>query len=198
MQEQNRVQAPHQDKVIVQSSQRVIKALEKEMTRLKLQIRAHLKAHEDLHQDAQLLQSIPGIGEITAWDILAEMPDVSEFANAQSAAAYAGLAPREHKSGSSVRRPTHLSKRGNSRLRKALYFPAVTALTWNPLVRAHYLRLVAQGKPKMVALAACMRKLLMICFGVLKHKKPFDAAYQNPRKAPKTPPDEALKNALLA
>ena len=74
-------------------------------------------------------RGIGGIGEITAWDILAEMPDVAEFDSAQSAAAYAGLAPREQKSGSSVRKPTHLSKHGNSRLRKAFYFPAVSAIT---------------------------------------------------------------------
>jgi len=70
---------------------------------------------------------------------------------------------------------TTLSKRGNRRLRKAFYFPAVTGMQWNPLVKAHYERLREKGKPKMVALAACMRKLLMICHGVLKHQKPFDA-----------------------
>jgi transposase len=179
VQEKNRLQAPGQDKAILASGKRVIAALEKEMLRLKVAIRTHVKAHEHLQRDSKLLQSIPGIGEITAWDILAEMPDVNEFESAQSVAAYAGLAPREHKSGSSVRKPTHLSKRGNSRLRKAFYFPAVSAITWNPLVKAHYQRLVAQGKPKMVALAACMRKLLMICYGVLKHQKPFDEQWQN-------------------
>ena len=67
------------------------------------------------------------------------------------------------------------TQRGNRRLRKAFYFPAVTGMQWNPLVKAHYERLREKGKPKMVALAACMRKLLMICYGVLKHQKPFDA-----------------------
>jgi transposase len=77
-----------------------------------------------------------------------------------------------------VRKQTTLSKRGNSRLRKAFYFPAVSAMTWNPLIKAHYERLRGKGKPKMVALAACMRKLLMICYGVLKHQKPFDAQWE--------------------
>ena len=104
------------------------------------------------------------------------MPDVTEFDSAQSAAAYAGLAPREQRSGSSVRKATTLSKRGNSRLRKAFYFPAVSAMRWNPLVKAHYKRIREKGKFKMVALAARTRKLLMICYGVLKHQKPFDAS----------------------
>jgi len=190
-QEKNRLAAPNQGKVVLASSKRVVAALEKEMLRLKREVRAHVKAHEDLHRDSKLLQSVPGIGEITSWDILAEMPDVQEFESAQSVAAYAGLAPREQRSGSSVRKATALSKRGNSRLRKAFYFPAVTAMQWNPPVKAHYERLRAAGKPKMVALAACMRKLLMICYGVLKHQKPFDAQWlSQPQKCPCARPGE--------
>jgi transposase len=178
-QEKNRAQAPGQCKAVLQSSKRVVSALEKELLRLKREVRAHVKAHDDLQRDSKLLQTIPGIGEITSWDILAEMPDVQEFDSAQSVAAYAGLAPREVRSGSSVRKQTTLSKRGNSRLRKAFYFPAVTALTWNPLIKSHYEKLRGKGKPKMVALAACMRKMLLICYGVLKHQKPFDEKWEN-------------------
>ena len=178
-QEKNRAQAPGQSKAVMASSKRVVAALEKELLRLKREVRAHVKAHEELQRDSRLLQSVPGVGEITSWDILAEMPDVEEFDSAQSVAAYAGLAPREQRSGSSVRKVTTLSKRGNRRLRKAFYFPAVSAMQWNPLVKAHYQRLRDKGKPKMVALAACMRKLLMICYGVLKHQKPFDAQWSS-------------------
>jgi len=178
-QEKNRAQAPGQSKAVLASNKRVVAALEKELLRLRQEVRAHVKAHEALQRDAKLLQTIPGIGEITAWDILAEMPAVHEFDSAQSVAAYAGLAPREQRSGSSVRKATTLSKRGNSRLRKAFYFPAVSAMQWNPLVKAHYERLRERGKPKMVALAACMRKLLMICYGVLKHQMPFDPAWMS-------------------
>jgi len=184
-QEKNRAQTPGQGKAVMASNKRVVVALERELLRLKREVRAHVKAHENLYRDSKLLQSVPGIGEITSWDILAEMPDVEEFESAQSVAAYAGLAPREQRSGSSVRKATTLSKRGNSRLRKAFYFPAVSAMQWNPLVKAHYQRLREKGKPKMVALAACMRKLLMICYGVLKHQKPFDAQWLS--QSPKTP-----------
>ncbi len=77
-----------------------------------------------------------------------------------------------------MRKQTRLSKQGNSRLRRAFTFPAVTALTWNPLIKAFYTRLRENGKGKMVALAACMRKMAMIAYGVLKHQKPFDPAHQ--------------------
>ena len=93
-------------------------------------------------------------------------------------AAYAGLCPREHQSGSSVRKRTRLSKQGNSHLRKALYFPAVSAVQWNAPVKAHYERMREKGKGKMVALGAAMRKLLMICYGVLKSRQKFDPKWQ--------------------
>jgi transposase len=179
VQEKNRLQAPGQPAAVVQSLESSIAFLESETKRLQKQIRDHINQNPDLKRDSKLLQSIPGVGELTAWDILAELPDVSQFDSAQSVAAYAGLAPREHQSGKSVRKQTRLSKQGNTRLRRALYFPAVTALTWNPLVKAHYLRLREAGKGKMVALAACMRKMLMIIYGVLKHQKPFDPAWNS-------------------
>ena len=143
------------------------------MARLEQQIKTHIDQHPGLKGDQDLLLSIPGVGEKTARWLLAELPDVSQFASAQAAAAYAGLAPREYRSGTSVKRATRLTKRGNSRLRKALYFPAITAARHNPLVQALYDRLMAAGRPRMVAVCAAMRKLLMLCYGVLKHRQKF-------------------------
>lgn len=187
-QEKNRFQVPSQPKAVLTSIKGIVRCLEKEVERLKKQIREHFNSHDKLQQDAQLLQSIPGIGEITAWDILSELPDIDQFDSAQAVAAYAGLSPREHRSGSSVFKKTRLSKQGNARLRKAMYFPAVNALTWNPLVKAHYERLVAAGKIRMVALAAAMRKMLMLCYGVLKHQQPFQEDWQTQSKTPSTDP----------
>ena len=102
---------------------------------------------------------------------------------AQSAAAYCGLSPREFTSGTSVRKKTRLSKAGNPRLRKALFLPTQTAVRFNPLLRGFFARLVAAGKPKMQAAGACMRKLVMRCYGVLKNRTPFDAEWAS-KKAP--------------
>ena len=96
--------------------------------------------------------------------------------SAKSAAAYSGLAPCEYRSGTSVRRQTHLSKRGNVHLRRALYMPAMAAARFNPAVKAIYDRLIEKGRPRMVALGAAMRKLLMIAYGVLKSRKEFEYA----------------------
>jgi transposase len=91
--------------------------------------------------------------------------------------AYAGLNPRLHQSGTSINRITSISKISNAVLRSALYMPAMSAIRYNRAIVALVTRLKAQGrlKPKQIVVAA-MRKLLVLCFGVLKTGKPFDAA----------------------
>ncbi len=105
-----------------------------------------------------------------------------QFDSAQAVAAFAGLAPQECRSGSSVRKRTRLSKQGPPALRKALYWPAIVACRCNPLIKTLYERLRAAGKSKMVTIGAAMRKLLMIAYGVLKSRTEFTT---EPRK--KTP-----------
>ncbi len=105
------------------------------------------------------------------------MGDITHFDNARQVAAFAGLVPRIRESGSSVRGHSRLSKVGSSRLRKSLYFPAITALRFNPLIKVFGLRLSAQGKPKMLIIGAAMRKLLHLAYGVLKSKRPFDPTF---------------------
>jgi transposase len=151
--------------------------LERDADRLQCQAEDLIAASATLRADRNLLQSIPGVGAVTAQALLAELPEPGQFASAQQAAAYAGLAPRQYRSGTSVRKRTRLSKAGNARLRKALYLPALTALRFNPLLKAFFERLVAAGKARMVAVGACMRKLLMIAYGVLKNRTPFDPSW---------------------
>jgi len=182
VQEQNRLQAPGLPQLVRTSLRKSIGFLKAEVKRLQKHIQQHIDNYPGLKADKELLLSIPGIGETTAHELLGEMPDVTQFASAQAMAAYAGLCPREHQSGSSVRKRTRLSKQGNSHLRRALYFPAVSAMQWNPPVKAHYQRLREKGKGKMVALGAAMRKLLMIAYGVLKSRQPFDPQWQQKRQ----------------
>jgi transposase len=139
-----------------------------------------IAASARLREDRALLQSIPGVGATTAQAIPAELPAVGQVPSAE-AAAFAGLAPRQHQSGTTVRKRARLSKAGNARLRKALYLPALTAIQSNPLLKALDERLTAAGKAKMAAVGACMRKLLMISYGVLKNRAPFDPSWGSKR-----------------
>lgn len=147
-------------------------------------IRTHINNHPTLKQQSDLLDSIPGIGEATAATLLAEITDITQYSSARQVAAYAGLVPRERQSGSSVRGRTRLSKIGNARLRKALYFPAITALRCSPFFQAWAKGLRERGKCKMSVIGAAMRKLIHLAYGVLKTGKPFDPVWvQNAKSA---------------
>jgi transposase len=173
--EKGRLDAPTLTPAARRSVARVVKLLAKAADRMQADADALIAATPSLRADRDLLVSIPGVGPQTASTVLAELPPRDRVPTAQSAAAYAGLAPREFRSGTSVRKKTRLSKAGNARLRTALYLPTLTAIRFNPTLRGFFVRLVeGGGKPKMQAVGACMRKLLMICYGVLKTRTPFD------------------------
>jgi len=172
--EKARLDAPLLTPAARKSVARVIKLLGKEADAMQAAADALIAASPVLAADRDLLASIPGVGTQTASTVLVELPALDRVPSAQAAAAYCGPSPREFTSGSSVRGRTRLSKSGNARLRKALYLPTLTAIRFNPLLKGFFDRLVAAGKPKMQAVGACMRKLVMICYGVLKNRTPFD------------------------
>lgn len=149
--------------------------LDAEMERTTKLIREHINNHPDLCEQRELLVSIPGIGEVTAATLLAEIGDIKVYDSARQVAAFAGLTPRRYESGKTVRGRTRLSKVGTPRLRKALYFPALTALRFNPTIKAWSEGLSQRGKSRMVIIGAAMRKLIHIAYGVLKSGCPFDA-----------------------
>lgn len=172
--EKARLVAPLLTPAARRSVARVVKLLGREADAMQAAADALIAATPALAADRDLLASIPGVGTQTASTVLAELPALDRVPSAQAAAAYCGLAPREFKSGSSVRGRTRLSKAGNARLRTALYLPTLTAVRFNPVLAGFFSRLVAAGKPKMQAVGACMRKLVMICYGVLRNRTPFD------------------------
>lgn len=171
MENNRRETAPASVRVSIEA---VLSVLDQQITQTQQAIKDHMDQNPTLKGQRDLLVSIPGIADTTAAAILSELLDVSQFTEARQVAAFAGLVPRLHQSGSSVRGHSSLSKVGSPRLRKSLYFPAMAALRFNPAVRALGERMKASGKCKMVILGAAMRKLLCIAFGVLKSGKPFD------------------------
>jgi transposase len=177
IQQENNRQEVAPTEAVHSSIEEHIQFLETAIVKTKELIRDHMNQHPGLKSQRDLLTSIPGIGEQTAASILAEIGSISGFETARQLAAYSGLTPKERISGTSVRGRTRLSRVGNSRLRKALFMPALTATRCNPIVRDLWQRLISRGKVKMVIVGAAMRKLLHLVFGVLKSGKPFDSHY---------------------
>jgi len=164
-------------KTVIKSLRKLVAQLDAEIKRTEQQINDHVERHPDLKQQCQLLESIPGIGKRTATRLLAEIEDISQYKSARQVAAYAGVTPRNYRSGTK-RGQTRLSKTGNARVRKALFLPAMVAKRHNPLVRSFCQRLARHGKNKMQLVGAAMRKLIHIAFGVLKSGKVFDPDHE--------------------
>lgn len=179
LQYSNRLESSGKLSDVMESVQGFIKAIDQQIAHTQELINKHYDKHPDLRNRRDLLSSIPGIGEKTATVLLSEVANWDSYDSARQLAAYAGLTPKQHESGTSVRGRSRLSKIGNARLRRALYLPAVVARKFNPIIHALSDRLTERGKAKMVIVGAAMRKLLHLAFGVLKSGKPFDPFYSS-------------------
>jgi transposase len=134
--------------VVTASIREVIATLDEQIAQVEQKIRQHFNDHPDLKRRRDLLTSIPGIGDTTAGSILSEIPHLDRFESAKAVAAFAGLSPRERRSGTSIHGRPRMCKTGNARIRKALYMPAMVALRCNPILRIFAERLSAAGKHK--------------------------------------------------
>ena len=176
-QEKNRLQAGELPPIVTVSIQAHLAFLGQEIEQLRQEVKTLIDNDPDLHQKRELLTSIPGIGEQTAAILLAFIPDPASGLSSKQVTAYAGLTPEQIQSGNAKRQHDTLSKLGHSRLRSALYMPAVASLRYNPIIVQFAQRLRQKGKRKMTIVAAAMRKLLVLAYGILKSGKLFDPDY---------------------
>lgn len=179
--QQNRLHARQQAAepvaTVVANLKQQIQLLQQQIAQIKQDMDDHIDQHPELKRDRDLMTSIPGIGDLTANKLLAELSDISLFDNVRQLVAFAGLNPRHYQSGSSIRRRTRISKMGRASIRAALYMPALVAKTHNPTLRAFAERLEQSGHCQMEIIVAVMRKLLHLIFGILKSGQPFDPNY---------------------
>ena len=152
--------------------------LDEQIQALRKKIRDHIDDDPGMRGRRDLLDSIPGIGQATIALLLAYGIGPERFANGRQAAAFAGLDPRQHESGSSVKQRPRLSKIGHTHLRKALYMPAMVTLYRTNWGRQFLTRLQNAGKPAKVIIGAMMRKLIHVAFGVLKSGEIFKQELQ--------------------
>ena len=156
---------------VTQSIQDMIATLKAEIQRLQQDIDDHIDRFPELKRNRELLESIKGIGPVMSRELVYLFAS-KRFQSARQAAAYLGLIPKLKESGTLKGRTT-LSKIGSARIRAKLYMAAVCASTHNPDIKAQKARLLKAGKVKMQALGAAMRKLIQICFGVIKHQSEY-------------------------
>jgi transposase len=144
------------------------------LRRAERQLLAHLKAHEDLKALWLRLQTIPGIGELTAAALIAYIGDITCFGRVGALVSLAGLGLKQQESGSSVWEPACIDRHGHGELRRLLYWCAIPAMRTDPTIATWAQRLRDRGKPEKVVIVAVMRKLIHIVFGVWKTQTPYD------------------------
>ncbi len=162
------------DKTVTATLRRLIATHEKEIKKLRLKIKDLIATSPELTTRNGLLRTIPGIGEVAAQILMAELPDPAGFEDARQLAAWAGLTPKHHASGTSGRTKTPITKIGSVRLRRGLFMPAMTARVYNPLLKTFADRLIANGKKPKQVIIAVMRKLIHQIYGILKSGLPYN------------------------
>lgn len=160
--------------IIARDLRRSIASIEAAITRLSREARKIVAANDQLERRFLLLQTAPGIAAVSALQLLGELSLVPADCDVRQWVAYAGLDPSQHQSGSSVHKQVGISKVGNRHIRRALFMPALTAASHSPHLKSFYQHLQTNGKCKMVALVAVMRKLLHAIYGMFKHNATFD------------------------
>lgn len=177
--EKNRFKAGFSNPDVLSSIRELINMLTlqiKELEKLAFQL---VDSDPELKEFVALVNSIPGISQLTATTVLVEVPRV--LWTGRLAATFAGVIPSKESSGKSINR-SYLSRVGSARLRHSLYMPAVVASQKNPVLKEFYERLTVRGLKSKQALTAVMRKLLHLIFGVIKTGERFDPLYESKRR----------------
>jgi len=167
---QREKRAPRRTK---KSIARLLKALQKELTEIEADIDDSVRGSPVWREKEDLLTSVPGIGPTIARTLLADLPELGALDRRQIAA-LVGLAPFTRQSGQW--RGRSFIGAGRATVRSATFMGAIVAARWNPTLRAFYERLVAAGKPKLVAIIAVARKLITILNAILRDKRPWQNA----------------------
>lgn len=154
------------------SIQTVIDCLETEIKYLDAEMRKFMKEHADFGEREKLLRSAKSIGPVTAATLLADLPELGKLDRKQIAA-LVGVAPMNHDSGK--KRGYRKTKGGRPEVRSVLYMSALSAIRYNPTIKAQYEQLVKRGKEKKVAITACMHKMLTILNAMMRDQLPFRA-----------------------
>jgi transposase len=157
--------------VLRQSIERHTAWLKLELEDIEKLITEYINTHDQTKKSIELLESVPGVGTLTAVALLTELPELGHINNKQLSA-LVGVAPLNQDSGKRVGK--RYIKGGRSSIRKNLYMAAISSVRFNPEIKIFYQRLRAKGKATKVALIAVIRKLLILLNSIVQRKTPWE------------------------
>lgn len=171
------------DRQIIQRRQQHIEFIEAQIKAVEVQINQALNGDAELKERIDNICTIKGVSTLTAVCVVAEANGFDLIENKSQLVGYAGFDVTDRQSGTSVHGKTQISKRGNSHIRKALHFPALTASRHEPKLKNLYERVLERNpKVKMIGAVAVQRKLLVLIYTLYKTNKPFDSQYEEKKK----------------
>lgn len=156
-----------------------LKSIAKDIANLEVQIEALVCQDQPLQDQLKWVSSVPGVGKITALNVIVSSGEFQRISEAKKFACFAGVAPFEHTSGTSIRGKTRVSKMADTNIKKLLHLSAMCAIRYNDDLRMFYHRKVAEGKNKMSVLNAVRNKLISRIFACVKNQRSYEKYYQN-------------------
>jgi transposase len=162
---------------IMRSQIRIIQSLEKEISKMEVEMNDIIKSNPSLQQNHQLLQSIKGVGKVLATAAIIKTKNFTRFTNARKFACFCGTAPFEYTSGTSIKGKTRVSHLADKHMKTLLDLSAKTAIQHDKELREYYLRRTADGKSKMSTINIVRNKILYRMFAVIKRQTPFSESY---------------------
>lgn len=160
-----------------------VKFLNQQEKEIKQDIEKCIKKDESIEKEIKNITTIPGVGRLTATIVLAETNGFELIRNKKQLISYSGLDVREKQSGTSIKGKPRISKKGNKFLRKAMFFPALSAVKYEQNYKEIYARLVSKNGIKMKGLVAVQRKLLELIYIIFKNKTVYQSNYNKEKRA---------------
>jgi transposase len=170
---------PIVSKQIARQCSKSIKSLKDDIKKTDESISKLVREDEHLNKQYNLVTSVPGVGKITALNVILSTNEFTRIQDAKKFACYAGVAPFEHSSGTSIRGRTRVSKMANMAIKRLLHLAAMSAITCSEELKSYYQRKVQNGKNKMSALNAVRNKLISRIFACIKNDRMYQKEYKN-------------------
>ena len=160
-------------KSLLKLNQQLADALTEQITVLEQKIATLIKSDIQLNKQAQLMRTVPGVGKVLCWALLASTEGFKKINAPRKLACYSGVVPFEHQSGTSVRGKTRVSQYADKKLKSLLHLAAMSAIRLKNELKTYYQRKVAEGKSKMSVLNAVRNKIIHRVFAVIRNEKPY-------------------------
>jgi len=167
------------DKQLLKLNQQEVSLLEKHINLLEKQLEDLIDSNQELRMQKENIQSIPGVGKVLSWMMIAKTEGFTTINQARKMACYAGVVPFDNQSGTSIKHKPRVSYYADKSLKSILHLAAMSAIRLNNDLRTYYKRKIEEGKNKMLVLNAVRNKIIHRIFAIIKSGKSYEKNYKN-------------------